>query len=363
MNPAMEPFPIRQRQVHAVIEAVGGYWRPAAGVLRLMEELGEFVERLSEGANDEQSRNALAEELADLWIITACTANQFLINLEGLRIDEHSTPVGDDGIVRRLIIHAGRIARIVNYYDGPKSPKSMEVLPPLRNAIASFQAHLENLAQHQGVALDPAVVQKLQKSSSRDAGRFQSSYDPSTSEAIGDFSSILDKVPSRFARQARLWGAPIWPARLSPEQYARQQLCDPLAMFAKAAAREDLDGFVISRPIDEPVTIIDQVDAWLSRLLRAIVMTDPTLGTQVFDFSNKTSLQFSYCAVRMTAMVFSDIYPDDHPRNSGKGTYVLLQPEASFASHEIGSVSEKSSSVNSSILHHGLIREPSAPPK
>ncbi len=64
-----------QEQVRTTLGAVGGYWRPLAAVARLLEELGELAEILMSPTPD---AGDLAEELADLWIITTALADQFL---------------------------------------------------------------------------------------------------------------------------------------------------------------------------------------------------------------------------------------------------------------------------------------------
>src|SRR5258708_11709865 len=105
----------RQVRVHEMIQKVGGYWRPTAGVARLLEELGELSEQLR-SATTEYERAYLAEELADVWIISTCIANQFNVDLGTSEtvsvLESHGDHAFEDAVS-----HAGRIARIVNYYD------------------------------------------------------------------------------------------------------------------------------------------------------------------------------------------------------------------------------------------------------
>lgn len=116
-----------QQLVRATLAHVGGYWRPLAAVARLLEELGELAELLQGTA---QERAELASELADLWIITTAVADQFLGEVaepgsrppgaRGSQDDDARTADAPDAQLRPLVVAAAQIARIVNYYDGPK---------------------------------------------------------------------------------------------------------------------------------------------------------------------------------------------------------------------------------------------------
>ncbi len=65
--------------MRAALAAVGGYWRPSAGAIRLLEELGEVAEAIASGEVD-----ALADELADVWIISTAVADQYLAAVDPL---------------------------------------------------------------------------------------------------------------------------------------------------------------------------------------------------------------------------------------------------------------------------------------
>jgi hypothetical protein len=327
-----------------MIQSVGGYWRPANGVVRLLEELGELgelIQSYSTGPPDGQ----LAEEFADVWIITTCTANQFNIDLE---IRPGNGVAARKGI-SALLPYAGIIARIVNYYDGPKTPRSVADWPTLGLAIETFQAELRLLADHLGVDINSAIDAKVDRTPMRDAGRFTVSYDPSTAKVLSRFSKLRHMSPCTFAERAKLWGSPDWREDRSVE-WNVEMISPYLAIFAKAAEREGLDGFVVGSGRAAEVGGMGALAQWFARVLESFIRNDP--GSRVADaFAgvDRPGWQFSFRGTRMFVSVFSSLYADTHPRYSPSGTYIVFQPEASFDAHRIGANHPSSRTVKQSI--------------
>jgi hypothetical protein len=231
-----------QLLVRETMLQAGGYWRPLAAVARLLEELGELAELLD--GQDPASADA-GSELADLWIITTALADQYLAHVPEPGAAAAGLAGREDG--RRLsdvVQAAGVIARVVNHYDGPKTPRAS--LPPLGQAIRAFHGELGGLAQALGLDLADAVAGKLQTIRARgDLTRFQrSGHDPSTADSLARYRA---GDPRR--ERMRLWGGPEW---TGADPAASALAMNPwLDAFAKAAAAERLDGFVISGPAGE----------------------------------------------------------------------------------------------------------------
>jgi NTP pyrophosphatase (non-canonical NTP hydrolase) len=300
-----------QAQVDAMIRALGGYWRPVNAVARLLEELAELGQQLT--AEDAVDRRAeLAGEFADLWIISTCLANQFTLTLA----DDHAE-LADGGFVR-LVEEAGRIARVVNFYDGPKNPRTLDGFPTLAAAIASFHRTLRALAVACGVDLDAAVESKVTAATDRDRGRFAVSYDPSTADSLRAFKPDLHSAQ-------RLWGAPTWDERLTVEHNV--DLIVPfLRCFAKAAGREGLDGFVIRLPDGPPTADLPALSRQLSRVLICLAARGPQPNVAFPSDVRVPGWQFSFGGTRLRITVFSPLYPAPYPTHVDHGTYVLLQP-------------------------------------
>jgi NTP pyrophosphatase (non-canonical NTP hydrolase) len=296
-----EDEPTRER-VRATVGQVGGYWRPLAAVVRLLEEIGELAELCEiapgsdvAGPSGRSTRDAeqLGSELADLWIITTALADQFLgavaePDLAG-RLPEDGTDQGGGGRpagepLGGVVVAAGRIARIVNYYDGPKTPRAFEGWIPLSEAVAGFHRALADVAHAHDVDLAKAVDAKLDAIPALDFGRFRvGEHDPSTAASLEGFRAThaastepAAAGPGRDAagadldvERARLWGSPEW----SSESFTSnvQTIVADLTLFTKAAPWERLDGYVISGPAFASLALLDN---WLARLLAAIVARD-----------------------------------------------------------------------------------------
>lgn len=332
--PVLVPFPERQRHVHEMIQQVGGYWRPIAGVARLLEELGELTEQLA-GAQP-ATNPRLAEELADLWIITTCTANQFQVSLPA-----HPTALdpAEREPLHSLVTCAGQLARIVNYYDGPKNPRSVEDWPTLGAAISGVHASLYRLADDYRIRLDEAIDAKIARTARRDVGRFRASYDPSTAETLGSFEQVRATSRCSFASSARLWGAPTWRAEESTARNV-ERIVPFFTVFAKAAEHEGLDGFLIANPAD--FGGLDALAGWFHGLLCAIARHDHSPADPYGPEIERPEWQFSFYRIRMFVTVFSSVYPATHVRHAPTGTFVLFQPEESFTAHGVGGGSDRS---------------------
>lgn len=230
-----------QLLVRETMLAAGGYWRPLAAVARLLEELGEVAELLATHA---PPADELAGELADLWIITTALADQYLADVpepcsaQGGPASASASASGSASgspSPLALIAAAGAIARVVNHYDGPKTPRTGARMPSLAGAVAAFHVELRALAGALRLDLATAVTGKLRAIGDRgDLSRFErSGHDPST-------AAVLDRYRAALGARApqRLWGGPDW----------GEQTEECVDAFAKAAAAEGLEALVLAGP-------------------------------------------------------------------------------------------------------------------
>jgi NTP pyrophosphatase (non-canonical NTP hydrolase) len=348
-----------QRRVRHVMAQVGGYWPPLAAVARLLEELGELSELLG---LVEPPTHELASELADVWIITAALADQFLGEVaepgdaggaSALAAASGATPEpGDAGAscasapaaepIAGLAIVAGRIARIVNYYDGPKTPRSLDGWSSLGQEVGELHRELAAIAHACGIDLAAAVDAKLDAIPPRDSGRFaRRREDPATAASLEGFRA-LSLEPARPAlglepAHARLWGTPPWLE--GPFERNIDAIAAALVSFTKAAALERLDAYVIAGP---SCTSVKRLREWLEQLLSALSARDPTLGRapslarvtrtgaheaeheQPHARAGASEVAFTFNGASLAVHALSPAHPAGHPRHSPAGTFAAL---------------------------------------
>jgi hypothetical protein len=338
--------PTRER-VRAVIGEVGGYWRPLAALARLLEELGELAELSALVRPDGPSPQVVdsrASELADLWIITTALADQFLADVAepdsyAARPAPSGAPAADtrrpwEGL-GELLVAAGTVARIVNYYDGPKTPRTFEGWVSLSDAVARFHRALADVAYAQEVDLALSVGATLDAIPAADAGRFGDGEhdDPSTAASLKRFRVVQDASSASHATaRARLWGSPEW----SPTSIASNvdALLAGLVSFTRAAAWERLDGYLVAGPSFASTELLEE---WLARLLLEIAARDSTseetrptrmsaAGRELACVSG-AGRQLAFNGLCLSVAVFSPLYQSSDPRHSPSGTFALLSTQ------------------------------------
>jgi hypothetical protein len=375
--------PTRER-VRSTIGLVGGYWRPLAAVARLLEELGELAELLERGHRDPGPRPhdpgprsggrphdsgprphdfgahahdpgahssedgaRVAFELADLWIITTALCDQFLGAVAEPDSHTLASPVGEPPTaepLRALLAAAGPIARIVNHYDGPKTPRGFDGWTSLSDAVATFQRALSRVARAHDVDLAAAVHAKLDAIPLRDGGRFRGrAHDPSTAACLERFRALRATAPEagantsqapaagtadrgqagpRVAENARLWGSPAW----SSGSYASNMpaIVADLTAFTKAAPWERIDAYLLCGPsLGSPELFED----WLGRVLDGLLARDPAGARHAGAPRSGPERRFVFNGLGLCASGFLSLRHASDPRPPGAGTFVLLSPE------------------------------------
>ncbi len=225
--------------------------------------------------------------------------------------------------VADLVTAAGQIARIVNYYDGPKAPRSLGALPSLNGAVRSFQEVLVGVAHAHRVDLRRAVEGKLAATPARDAGRFEHrEHDPATAPQLERFRLARTPALAPEHADARLWGAPAWslPGFCSNVE----AIVAPLMMFSRAAVNERLDAFVVSGP---PCGSIELFSEWVERLLGELRRHDPERDEPARGAAGTAGRRFAFGGLPMLVEALSPLYERRDPRHSSTDTFAVLRPE------------------------------------
>ncbi|HTU80155.1 MAG TPA: hypothetical protein VMF09_15495 [Solirubrobacteraceae bacterium] len=313
-----------QQRVRQALARLGGYWRPLAALARILEELGELAEII---AAQPGAGEALASELADLWIITAALGDQFLADVA--EPDSLSAPARADVArpsdpIARLAVSAGRVARIVNYYDGPKAPRSLEGWTSLEQELGELHRLLAALAHAHGVDLAAAVAAKLDAIAVRDAGRFRrGSQDPSTAPCLEWLRALPEPAAGLDPREARLWGAPAPSLALHAGEL--EAIVAALVSFTRAAPHERLDACVVPCPRIAPAA---RLGAWLERLLREIAARDPARAGPSAERGRAPGMRFTFNAVELDVELFSAPAGGLQPRRPPSDTFVVFAMRA-----------------------------------
>jgi NTP pyrophosphatase (non-canonical NTP hydrolase) len=305
-----------QQRVRRAIAQVGGYWRPLAGLARLLEELGEVAEQL---AAPTDGSGELAAELADVWIISTVLLDQFLG--EAVEPDSRASDASmREPTLADLVMSAGLIARIVNYYDGPKTPRSLERLPSLNDAVRKFQEDVLDLAHRRRVDLSSAVEHKLAAMPAIDGARFEhGEHDPVAAACVASFRLLETARIGREPAHARLWGAPVW--SLASFESNVETIVPSLRSFARAAVKERFDAFIIAAP---PLSSIELSSEWVERLLHELSRRDPNHAEPVSRRAGAGRRDFSFEGVAMLVDVLSPLYDPHDPRHSPSDTFAVL---------------------------------------
>ncbi|XP_013402725.1 uncharacterized protein LOC106168264 [Lingula anatina] len=163
-------------------------------------------------------------------------------------------------------------------------------------------------------------------------------YDAEDVDSLANFETLKMNTECIFAKKARLWGSPKWNYDLSIEHNIYQSvptflkftcLCEPLG----------LDGFVYELPGDygKDVQTFGQA---VRRVLTTISDHDPSgVHCMKQSFIAKRGWVFQFNKITFFVTTFAPCYPDNHSRYAfdSDHAYILLQPEISFAQHDLPS--------------------------
>lgn len=271
-----------QSMVDNTVRKLGGYWRPLSGLARMMEELGELSEVLQyESLNSIE----LAEELADLFIITSSIANQYCSQLDkeiaqlgySPKITNLYQSVQDlDNYYQALLqlnVKGGHIARILNHYEGDKKKKPTERKQRLAQEIAEFHLELVRLAKFYNIDLFSTIEAVLSRDLLRDKNRFEQTHDPTTEASLSKFKNVVEHT--EFRGLSKLWGSYEWDSLKSLEQNLENSL-PTLNRFIKCGEQEELEGFILEISDREYFNNENSRNDSLKRVLAYFYRNDPT---------------------------------------------------------------------------------------
>lgn len=330
--PAPAAYGELQAQVDRMVSRLGGYWSAPSAMLRVIEELGELGAALRAGDVQE-----IADEMADLFIITTCLANQYCAVLP----ERHDVlapeavaalpALGAQDSLAALLEIAGELARRVNAYDGDKPPKASEAHETVEMLVARFHARLMRLGATLHLRITDQIQSKIDACMARDASRFASKFDPAASPVLTGFRHVQQQTSCPFAKRAKVWGAPQWDDGIG---FAANvvAIAPHLRRFARISRHEGLDVFVVALP-DHAGATLDALQESTFRLLDGFTRLEDSRGL-VPDDVGVAGWQFTFGGERFFVTTHAACYPRSHSRHAyGCGqTLFAFHPEHSFDS-------------------------------
>jgi hypothetical protein len=295
--------------------------------------------------------NPTVPTLVDLFITTSQVADRFGIPLQkaytdaGYPADLESVTAGDDtgrptGGVPAVLTAVDRGVRdIVANLDAYDSRLAVTLTAPsLTRTIPRLQVSLIELADLLGLHLLDGIAANLRTGRLPRPGRYE--YLPAHTQGAELFRRISERTYCPFAASARIWGAPDVDPSVSLPAYLSGSV-RAFRMFARAAAREMLDGFVYAFPARGGFRTQGELSALLYDVLRTLRDHDPgesrpeLCSAEVRD----PRWRFSWGGEHYFVPVFAPLYRPGHSRYTydvPDMVFVLLQPDSSFHSRLTG---------------------------
>ena len=165
-------------------------------------------------------------------------------------------------------------------------------------------------------------------------------YNPTQTEAIERFASVIQGTQCAFAKKSLIWSTDTWDQNKSIDENVARDI-DVLKVFLKEGARLGLDGFLIEIRGEK---LVNSVEAW-GESVRLALSAISSRNEDKYDCMTKSYIDkpgwaFEFCKEPVFVTTFAPFYPSDNARYQfdapKDSAYILLQPEFSFMLHNIG---------------------------
>jgi len=162
-------------------------------------------------------------------------------------------------------------------------------------------------------------------------------FNPEDNETLDRFENIKQNTACLFARRSKLWGGP-WDDSLTAQENFRN--CMPLlGRFVKTVKlKKCLDGLVIEVRGEQYCNSVENVSSTFREFCQIVSDADPC-RSRFMDISPDKNRYWSFLFGDEAFFIttFAPCYPVTHPRHSYgvNSLFILMQPEVSFAVHDI----------------------------
>lgn len=162
-------------------------------------------------------------------------------------------------------------------------------------------------------------------------------YNPRTANSVQHFRPVVMGTNCLFAKSSKLCGSKDWDPKLTLEENVKASLV-ALTAFLKVALSAHYDGFVFEICGEEYGRTVEEFGETVRRVLLTISDNDPNKANCMRkSYINQRGWCFQYARETIFVTTFAPCFPATHSRyNFGcSSSFVLLQPEYSFAWHDI----------------------------
>ncbi|XP_045163543.2 uncharacterized protein LOC123527890 [Mercenaria mercenaria] len=204
----------------------------------------------------------------------------------------------------------------------PKSPSDKKRPAKTRDIMTELYPDAEDAVQAKMVS--DAIVNLV-------------SYDAEDTPSVQRFETIKQNSNCVFARKAKLWGSPPWNYELNLDGNI-YRLLPMLLKFTIKCSSQKLDAFLIELPGKIYGENVQDFGDGIYKVLKVISDNDPAkIHCMNKSYIDKRGWVFEFNKVTFFITTFAPFYPENHPRYAfgAKDCYILLQPEMSFAFHDL----------------------------
>ncbi|RMZ94340.1 Poly [ADP-ribose] polymerase 4 [Brachionus plicatilis] len=161
--------------------------------------------------------------------------------------------------------------------------------------------------------------------------------DYSFSESLNYFNELKIQSDCSFARDANIWGAPLWNSKLTIQQNIDLVVFPSFLLFTNLCLPLKLDGFLIHLPGSQFGHDLEQFCKQFCEILCSLANLDPLNKNCMTQEIESSKWVFEFNEITFFITTFLPLYPPNHSRYTFgvNECFILFQPEISFAFHNL----------------------------
>ncbi|CAF0999986.1 unnamed protein product [Brachionus calyciflorus] len=165
----------------------------------------------------------------------------------------------------------------------------------------------------------------------------QYAFDYSFSDSLKCFEELKNKSDCTFAKNSKLWGSPLWNAKLTVKENVQHLILPSFLIFTNVCDELKLDGFLVQLPGNDYGHDLEIFSKIFFEILTNLSDFDPKKSKCMREKIESSNWVFEFNKLTFFITTFLPIYPENHSRYSFgiNECFILFQPEISFAHHNL----------------------------